>query len=426
MRGLLRHPDFAKLWAGETISLLGSHVTELALPLTAVLTLGASPGQLGLLGAARFAPFLLVTLFAGVWADRSRRRPILIGANMGRAAALAVIPLLATTDQLRMEHLYWIGFVVGGLTVLFDVSYVTVVPSLVRRDELVQANSVMQASASVAEVGGPGLGGMLVSVFSAPVAIAVDAVSYVVSTLTLLGIRKPELLPEPRSDGAKVFSQIREGLRVTFGDPLLRAMAISAGLYNLFEQSIFVLLALYATRDLNLSPATLGLVLSVGAVGALVGSVLANPIGRRMGIGRAYVWAHALDLALLLLPVAGQVSYPAVVIATGFILNGVALGLTNVYSVSLRQTLTPGRLLGRMNASYRFLTYGAIPVGALIGGALAEAFGVRMAIGLGAAGLLISTLVLLVSPMSGLVTLPNAHADPVDEGVGSGDSLPGK
>ncbi len=420
MRGLLRNPDFAKLWAGESISLFGSHVTELALPLTAVLTLDASPGQLGFLGAARFAPFLLVTLFAGVWADRSRRRPILIGANLGRAAALAVIPLLAAADQLRIEHLYSIGFVFGTLTVLFDVSYVTVVPSLVRRDELVEANSVMQASASVAEVGGPGLGGVLVSVFSAPVAIALDAASYVVSTLTLLGIRKPEVLPERGSQRASVSSQIREGLSVTFGDPFLRAMAISAGLYNLFEQSIFVLLALYVTRDLNLSPATLGLVLSLGAVGALLGSVLANRVGRWMGIGRAYVWAHALDLALLLLPVASELSYPAAVLAAAFILNGVALGLTNVYSVTLRQTLTPGRLLGRMNASYRFLTYGAIPVGALIGGAVAEAIGVRNAIALGAAGLLIALVVLLVSPIRSLVTLPSALDEPPIEQVRSG------
>jgi predicted MFS family arabinose efflux permease len=420
MPGLLRNPDFAKLWAGESISLFGSHVTELALPLTAVLTLDATPGQLGFLGAARFAPFLVVTLLAGVWADRSRRRPILIGANIGRAAALALIPLLAATDQLRIEHLYSIGFMVGALTVLFDVSYVTVVPSLVRRDELVEANSVMQASASVAEVGGPGLGGMLVSAFSAPVAIALDAASYVVSTLTLVGIRKPEPLPQRGSEPAKVSSQIREGLSVTFGDPLLRAMAISAGLYNLFEQSIFVLLALYVTRDLNLSPATLGLVMSLGAAGALLGSVLANRIGRRMGIGRAYVWAHALDLALLLLPLASELSYPAVLLAAAFIINGVALGLTNVYSVTLRQTLTPGRLLGRMNASYRFLTYGAIPIGALIGGTVAEAIGVRNAIALGAAGFLIALVVLLMSPMRNLVTLPDALDDPPTEDAGSG------
>jgi MFS family permease len=420
MRGLLRNPDFAKLWGGETISLFGSHVTELALPLTAVLTLHASPGQLGLLGAARFAPFLVVTLFAGVWADRSRRRPILIGANVGRAAALAVIPVLAGIDELRIEHLYCIGFMVGALTVLFDVSYVTVVPSLVRRDELVEANSVMQASASVAQVGGPGIGGMLVSIFSAPITIALDAVSYVVSTLTLVAIRKPEPPPERGSAPPKVFGQIREGLSLTFGDPLLRAMAISAGLYNLFEQSIFVLLALYVTRDLNLSPATLGLMLSLGAVGALVGSVVAHRVGARMGIGRAYVWVHTLDLALLLLPFATEVSYSAVVLATAFIINGVALGITNVYSITLRQALTPGRLLGRMNASYRFLTFGAIPVGALLGGALGEALGVRNAIALGGAGFLIALAVLVLSPMRSLVTLPNARDDHPTEEARSG------
>ncbi len=412
MRRLLRNRDFVKLWAGESISLFGSYVTELALPLAAVLTLDATPGQLGFLGAARFAPFLLVTLFAGVWADRSRRRPILIGANVGRAAALAVIPLLAAIDQLRIEHLYSIAFVVGTLTVLFEVSYVTVVPSLVRRDELVEANSVMQASASVAEVGGPGLGGMLVSVFSAPVAIALDAVSYLFSTLALVAIRKPEPLPERGRERVKVSSQIREGLSLTFGDSLLRPMAVSAALSNLFQQSILVLLALYVTRDLNLSPATLGFVLSLGAVGALLGSILADRLGRRMGIGRAYAWATALDLGLLLLPVASELSYPSVVIAAGFILNGVGMGLTNVYSVTLRQTVTPGRLIGRMNASYKFLTFGAIPVGALIGGALAEAIGVRNAIALGAAALLTGPLVLFLSPMRSLVTLPNAYDEP--------------
>jgi MFS family permease len=234
-----------------------------------------------------------------------------------------------------------------------------------------------------------------------------------------LGIRKPELLPERGSERVKVSSQIREGLGVTFGDRLLRPLAVSAGLSNLFQQAIMVLLALYVTRDLNLSPATLGLVLSVGAVGALLGSILANPLGRRMGIGRAYVSGMALDLALLLLPVASELSYPAVVIAAGFILNGVGLGLTGVYSVTLRQTVTPGRLLGRMNASYRFLTYGAIPVGALIGGALAEAFGVRNAIALGAAGLLIAPVVVFLSPLRSLVTLPDAHDDPsIEEGRG--------
>lgn len=255
-------------------------------------------------------------------------------------------------------------------------------------------------------------------VFSTPVAIAVDAVSYVVSALTILGIRKPEALPEYGSERAKVSKPDSRGLGVTFGDPVLRAMAASTSLSNLFQQSILVLLALYVTRDLNLSPATLGL-LSVGAVGALLGSILANPLGRRMGIGRADVSAIALDLALLLLSIASELSFPAVVIAAGFIFNDVGLGLTNVHSGTLRQTVTPRRLLGRMNASYRFLTYGAIPVGALIGGALAEALGVRNAIALGPAGLLIAPVVVFLAPMRSLVALSRAHDDPLAQEVGS-------
>ena len=201
--GLWRHPDFRKLWAGETVSLFGSEVTELALPLVAVLALDAGAGQMGLLAAARFAPFLLVTLPAGVWVDRRRRRPVLIGANLGRCLLVALVPLLAGLGLLRIQHLYGIAFAVGVLTVLFDVAYQSYLPSLVDRGQLVEGNSKLQASASVARVGGPGLGGLLVQLAGAPRALLLDAATFAVSAATLLAIRQPEPAPPGPAAGSR-------------------------------------------------------------------------------------------------------------------------------------------------------------------------------------------------------------------------------
>ena len=417
MGALWRHRDFRKLWAGETVSLFGSEVTELALPLVAVLVLDADAGQMGLLAAARFAPFLLITLPAGAWVDRRRRRPVLIGSNLGRALLVGLVPLLAGLGLLRMGHLYAVAFAVGTLTVVFDIAYQSYLPSLVEREQLVEGNSKLQASASAARVGGPGLGGLLVQLVGAPRALLLDAGSYVVSAASLLAIRNREPAPAADRDGqprARLRREIGEGLAVTYRNPVLRSMAGLAATYNLFSQVVEALLVLYAARELGLSAGVIGLVISAGSLGALAGAALTGRLERRLGVGPSLILAVVVECAaLLLVPLAsGPAAVTAGVLGLGFLGNGFGLGLSNVFAVSLRQAVTPDRLLGRMNASYRFLTYGAIPLGALLGGALGELLGLRAAVAVGAVGSLLTVPWALLPPLPQLRQMPEQVTEP--------------
>ena len=416
MAGLWRHRDFRKLWAGETVSLFGSEVTELALPLVAVLVLDADAGQMGLLAAARFAPFLLVTLPAGAWVDRRRRRPVLVASNLGRALLVGLVPLLAGLGLLGMGHLYGIAFAVGVLTVLFDVAYQSYLPSLVDRDQLVEGNSKLQASASAARVGGPGLGGLLVQLIGAPRTLLVDAASYLVSAASLLAIRGREPAPATNAGGVSGVGfrqEVAEGLRVTYRNPVLRAMAGLAATYNFFSQVIEALLVLYATRELGLSAGLIGLIVASGSVGALVGAALTGRLERRLGVGPSLILAVVVECAaLLLVPIAsGPAPLAAGLLGLAFAGNGFGLGLSNVLAVSLRQAVTPDRLLGRMNASYRFLTYGAIPLGALLGGALGELLGLRTAVAVGAVGSLLTVPWALLPPLPRIRQMPEAATE---------------
>jgi MFS family permease len=353
-----------------------------------------------------------VTLLAGVLVDRHRRRPILIGSNLGRALLIGLIPLLAAAHWLRMPSLYVLAFAVGVLTVFFDVAYLAYLPSLVDRGVLLEGNTKLQASASAAQVGGPGLGGLLVQLFGAPGALLVDAISYLVSVATLGGIRTSEPRPPAATAYAGVWQRLRhdvgEGLRFTFTNPLLRPMAGLAATYNLFEQAIITLFVLYAIRRLGLSAGLLGLFLSAGAAGALLGSVTAGAAGRRLGIGVAFLGGVVVECAaMLLIPaVHGSLGQVVPVLVAAFALNGFGLGRTNVYAVSLRQTSTPDQLLGRVNASYRFLSFGSIPLGALLGGFLGQALGLRPALTIAAIALLSTILWLLLSPIPRLRALP--------------------
>jgi MFS family permease len=406
--GLWRHPDFLKLWTGETISLLGSHITVLALPLTAVLVLQATPFQMGILGAARFAPFLLVTLLAGVWVDRHRRRPILIAANLGRAALMGLIPLLAFLGQLRMEYLYVIVFFVGMLTVFFDLAYQSYLPALVNRRQLVEANSKLQASASAAEVGGPGLAGILVELFAAPLAILLDALSFLVSSIMLVLIHKPEPAPTAHQHQHGILHEIGEGMRVTFGNPYLRAISGEAATYNMFSQVIETVFVLYATRELGIGPGLLGFIIAAGSIGALLGSLLAGYAAQRWGTGPVIIGAMLLAcLAPILIPLAAG-SFVIILLfpILAYLLGGIGVAISNVHVVSLRQTITPDRLLGRMNASYRLVIFGTLPVGALLGGVLGDSIGLRATLAFGALGLLSAVLWVLFSPVPRLRQLP--------------------
>src|SRR5919199_2128290 len=284
--GLWRHPDFVKLWSGQTISRFGSEISQLAIPLTAALVLGASPAQMGLLGAFEFAPFLLLSLFAGVWVDRVHRRPVLIVADVGRAILLGSIPAAALAGVLRIEQLYVVGLLTGVLTVFFDVAYQAYLAVLVKREHLVEGNSKLEVSRSVAQIAGPGVAGALVQLVTAPIAVVVDAISFVASVIFLLLIGAPEPAPvrQAGTDGS-VWSELREGLAVVIGNPLLRSIAGCTATSNLFGNAMQAIYVLYVTRELGLQPAVIGLIYAIRGPGALGGAVpprwAGEPLWRR-------------------------------------------------------------------------------------------------------------------------------------------------
>ncbi len=411
--GLWRHPDFMKLWAGQTISVGGTAVTDLALPLTAVLTLKANPAQMGALSALEVAPYLLFSLFAGVWVDRLRRRPVLIAADLGRAGLLASIPIVALLGRLSLAQLYTVAFVVGALSVIFNVAYQSFLPSVVARAHLVEGNGKLALSASVGQVAGPGVGGGLVQLLSAPVAIAVDALSYVASAMLLTAIHAPEPAPR-RFDGRRdARAEIREGLRAVARQPVLRVLVGAWSVYEFSAGLLLAVLLLYLTRDLGLAPALLGAVFMVGSVSGIVGATLTGWFARRLGLGLSIAAAlTVLGLGGLCFPLAGvfrPVELPLVVL--GQILSGVGLTVSGSNQTSLRQAVTPERLRGRVNASYAFLTSGVRPFGALLGGVLGQRLGVPATLTVGALGILVAAAWILSSPIRAIHIIPAAEPD---------------
>lgn len=403
---LWRHRDFLKLWIGQTISVFGSQFTGLALPLIAALTLNASPAEMGILLAADTAPFLLVGLFAGVWVDRLRRRPILIVGDVGRALLLLTIPLTAFAGRLSMPQLYVVGFLYGVLTVFFDVAYQAYLPALVERGHLVEGNSKLEASRSTAQVAGPGVAGLLIQALSAPFAIVLDALSFFISALFLGMIRRSE--GEPVVTRAPMLAEVREGLKSVFDNRLLRAIAGTTATSNFFGSAIGALYILFATQELGLAPAAIGLVFSVGNIGALAGGVLAGTLARRLGLGRVIVGAAFLG-ALGNVPVVFATRDLALpVLAVGWVLVAMASPIYNINQVSLRQAITPLSLQGRMNATMRFVVWGTLPLGGLVGGFIGGAIGLRSAIALAAAGGLTAFLWVLRSPVRTLTRIPDS------------------
>jgi MFS family permease len=405
--GLWRHADFRRLWAAQSASLFGSEITVLALPLIAVLLLDASPVQMGLLAAAGTAPFLLCSLPAGVWVDRRRRRPVLIVADVVRAVLLLSIPLMAWLGGLRIEQLYAVTFVVGVLGVFFEVAHYAYVPSLVDRESVVEGNSKLQISYSAAEAGGPGVAGLLVQVISAPGAIAIDAVTFLVSTVLLRRIETPEP-PVAIQTSRGVRHDVEAGLRALLGHRLLRPIVLASITESVFLKGIAAIFVLYATRELEISPLTLGVIMAVGGTGAIPGALLSAPAARRFGVGPTIIGGWLIAMAAwLLIPLAtGPLAVP--LLAASMLLGGVAGTIVNVQQWSLRQLVTPDALQGRVTASHRFLVYGAYPLGALLGGWLGATLGLRSAIALCSIGALMAPAWVAVSPLRRLREQPTA------------------
>lgn len=410
-RGLTRHPDFLKLWAGQTVSVFGSQVTSLALPLTAVLVLGAGPRQIGWLNALQFAPFLLFGLFAGVWVDRMRRRPVLIAADLGRALFIGSIPVAAAAGRLRLEHLYLVGFCNGVLTVFFDVAWQAYMPALVQRANLVSGNSRLETTRSLAQAAGPGLAGGLVQLLTASSALAVDAVSFLVSALCIGLIRQPEAAA-PRGKRRNIWAEIGEGLHFVTRHPLLGPIALCTALLNLFGGMVGALFLVYATRDLHLKPAAVGAGLACAGVGGLVSSLLAGRAARRLGLGRAITIGAAVLASgpLLIAAYAGPPLASAVWLAAVWFVSTLGSPLYNINQLSLRQAITPDRLQGRANATMRFLVWGTIPVGAIAGGLLGGAVGARAALFVAGGCQMLGLVPLLLSRVRGLKEAPSGAA----------------
>jgi MFS family permease len=410
---LWRHDDFLRLWAAQTVSQFGSQISLLALPLVAIVALNASTFEVAALGAMEFLPFLLFALPAGVWVDRLPRRPILVIADFGRAVALLSVPLAAGFDVLTIWQLFGVGFATGVLTVFFDVAYQSYLPSLVERDQLVDGNAKLEVSRSAAQVGGPGIAGVLVDAITAPYAILADAVSFLWSALLVFRIRRPE--PKPERDAASSMrTELAEGLRYIVRDPRWRAISTYVASSNFCASIAFSVFLLYAVRQLGLSPLAIGIVLGLGNLGWLGGALVAGRVSRRLGPGpTTIIAAMASGPPLLLIPAAPQ-SFPIPFLILSELIVGACIVLYNVNAISLMQALTPHRLLGRMNASRRFIVWGTIPLGSFAGGGLGTAIGLRPTLWVGAIASCFCFLPMVFSPLRTIRELPEADTVAVE------------
>lgn len=418
-----RRPDFWKLWMGQSVSAVGTEVTEVAMPLVAVLTLHVGSAQLGLVNAARWAPYLLLGLLAGVYADRLRRRRLMIAADLGRFLILLTIVFAAQLGYLGWETFLALVFGFGALTVIFEVAYHAYVPGLVGRDGLVGANSRLQTTASVARMGGPALGGWLVALLSAPFALLADALSFLASLCGLVLIRTREPRPQTPDAHEGLARSIGTGLQITYRNRYLRALVGLAATYNFFDDWILTLFLLYAVHQLGFGAAMIGVVMAAGAVGATLGSMITGWSAAHLGLGRTLFWTVLVEsVALLAVPaVAAHHWYTIPVILTAFCINGVGVAASSVTALTVRQALTPDALLGRMTASYRFVSYGAVPLGAVVGGLAGSLFGVRAGLLIGAVGMIATIVWVICSPLPSVRSVDEVEA--LAPGSDSGDPV---
>ncbi|MFC4889864.1 MFS transporter [Streptomyces beijiangensis] len=403
-RALWRDHDFRKLWAGQTASQFGAQSSQVILPLLAVVALHAGAGQLGALRAVQQVPILLFSLFVGVWVDRRRSRTVMVLADFGRAAALAVIPVAYLLGVLSLPVLLAVGFVVGVLSVCFDVGYQASLVRLVDRDRLAQGNSALEGSRSAAQVGGPALGGAMVSLLSAPVSVVVSGLFFVLSALSIRRIRRGEAAPRGVEPSARMGRQIREGLQLVFKDPSLRAVGIASGIFQFSFAALMTVYLVFLPRTLHLSGAAVGLVLAAMGPGALLGSLLAARLPGRFGYGTVMVASAALaDGVMLCVPaVHGSSAVTvALLMAVNFVF-GVFGQLVDVTVMTVRQAVTPVRIQGRVVATINFVGMGLTPLGSLLGGWLAGQWGLRTGLLVTAAALALSPLFMASSPLARL------------------------
>lgn len=398
-RGLWRDGNFLTMWGGQTLSQFGAQITELALPVLAVLLLQATEFEVGVLNAAGTAAFLLIGLPAGAWIDRMRKRHVMIWADLVRAVALAALPLLWWAGALEIWHMVVVALVMGVATVFFDVSYQSIIPSLVRDDQIADANGKLQATQELAGIAGPAVGGWLIGLITAPFAILATAVTYVLSLIALLRTRDTEVVA-PKGSHDPLVRSIREGLAWVFGNPYLRRIVATTAVSNFFGTLTATLVPIFILRTLGLSPEVMGLVFMAGSLGGLAGAFATARIVAWVGEARAVpLSAIMFSVVALVLPLAAVVPSIAVplLIAQNFLMIFAVL-VYNITQVTFRQRITPKRLLGRMNASIRFCVWGVMPIAALLAGGLGTWLGTTATLWIGSVGALLSAAFVVFGP----------------------------
>jgi MFS family permease len=401
--------DFRRLWAGQAISVFGDQITLLGMPLVAVLVLGADAGQMGTLTAAGLLPHLLFSLPAGIWLDRVRnRRRVMIAADLGRALLIATIPAAYATGVLGIAQLYLVTFLAGSLAVLFDLSWNTLFVSVTRRERYVEAMSLLNGSRSLAYVGGPSIGGWLVQLLGPPLAVLVDAGSFLGSVIFLRRIESSEPPIEPEPGGLR--ERLTAGLSFVLRDPIMGRALLAVATINLFNFAFTALFILYATRTLGVEPGLLGLALGSGAVGGVIGAVIASRVGRRIGLGPAYaLGCLVFPIPLILIPLAGpDLPMPAILAMLFASEFGAGLGvmILDINVGAIISARTPDRIRSRAGGAFRFINYGIRPIGALLGGALGATIGVRETLFVATVASVGGVLWLIGSPVLRLRELP--------------------
>lgn len=400
-KNLWQNQDFLKLWSAQTISVFGTQTASLAYPLTAILVLEASSVQMGILRASAAVSAVLVGFFAGVIVDRLSRKRLLIATDLGRAFLAALIPLAAFNGVLKIEHLFVISFFAGALNITSEVAGMAFLPSVVKKENLVEGNSKFATTDSAAAIAGPGLSGLLVQILTAPVTILIDAVSFIFSAVFVWKINAPEQ-EIPVEKRQSVRSEIREGFAFVYKNPILRPLAESIALHFLFMLVISTIFTLYAIRELDLQPFALGVIFSDFGFGFLAGALVVKRLTARFGQGKIMVYATLLNaFAALLIPSASGATAIFVLLAAHFLL-AFGIQIHGINLMSLRQSITPDHLQGRMNGTFRFVNVCMMLVGALAAGFLGEFIGLRAAIFIGAIGMFAPFLRLFFSPVRDL------------------------
>jgi MFS family permease len=408
--GLWRNGAFVRFWSGRTISILGSYVTRMALPFAAIFVLGAGALEVAVLRSIDLGVALVIGLFAGAWVDRLRRRPILIWSDILRAAILASVPLAFVLGYLSLAQLLVVAAAAAVLTTFADAADNAYLPAIVERDQLVRANGALEASASAAEFTGFGLSGILVQLLTAPIAIVVDAVTFLASAALLVTIRRPEPAPPPPEQRQAILGEIAAGLGLTFRDPVLRGFALAQMAQSAMWGVTGAAWIVFATGELALDPVAIGLIVATGGLGSLAGAVLAERTTRRWGVGSVAVTAMLVATAgFLLIPLApsGAPAVAAVFLVAQQLVGDSAVTLYDVTETSVRQSLVPDRALGRVSSSFRVASVLAQLLATIAGGVLAELVGVRNALFLAPLGAATAAAALWLSPARHLRALPD-------------------